>query len=311
VLVFGDKVAGYANYGRNRARSLHFEGEIYELYLRPEFQGLGFGRRLFTSARRDLMQSGLKSMVIWRCPTTTGDGILPRARRPDGGALLGEVRAEVARQGRFRLDQLKPSSLLWLISATRVRLSREIDTTFRTALFELSLLHCGLNRRYWRRSGAPNAKRSPDMRIDAIPIGVNPPHDVNVIVEVPLAASRSNTRWTRKPARWWSTASSIRRCAIPAITASSRTRCPATATLRRAGRQYPRDRAGRRDERAPVGVLLMEDEAGGDEKIIAVPSSKLTQRYDKVRTYSDLPDITLQQIQHFFEHYKDLEPANG
>ena len=39
MLVFGDKVAGYANYGRNRARSLHFEGEIYELYLRPEFQG--------------------------------------------------------------------------------------------------------------------------------------------------------------------------------------------------------------------------------------------------------------------------------
>ena len=65
LLQFGDKVAGYANYGRNRARSLHFEGEIYELYLRPEFQGLGFGRRLFTSARRDLMQSGLKSMVIW------------------------------------------------------------------------------------------------------------------------------------------------------------------------------------------------------------------------------------------------------
>ena len=65
VLVFGDKVAGYANYGRNRARSLHFEGEVYELYLRPEFQGLGFGRRLFTSAKRDLAQSGLKSMVVW------------------------------------------------------------------------------------------------------------------------------------------------------------------------------------------------------------------------------------------------------
>ena len=59
----------------------------------------------------------------------------------------------------------------------------------------------------------------------------------------------------------------------------------------------------------PVGVLLMEDEAGGDEKIIAVPSSKLTQRYDQVKNYSDLPDITLQQIQHFFEHYKDLEPG--
>jgi len=59
----------------------------------------------------------------------------------------------------------------------------------------------------------------------------------------------------------------------------------------------------------PVGVLIMEDEAGGDEKIIAVPVSKLTQRYDKVKTHSDLPDITLQQIQHFFEHYKDLEPG--
>jgi ribosomal protein S18 acetylase RimI-like enzyme len=65
ILAFGDKVAGYANYGRNRARSLFYDGEIYELYLRPEYQGLGFGRRLFTSARRDLGQSGLKSMVVW------------------------------------------------------------------------------------------------------------------------------------------------------------------------------------------------------------------------------------------------------
>jgi ribosomal protein S18 acetylase RimI-like enzyme len=65
ILAFGDKVAGYANYGRNRARSLFYEGEIYELYLRPEYQGLGFGRRLFTSARRDLAQSGLKSLVVW------------------------------------------------------------------------------------------------------------------------------------------------------------------------------------------------------------------------------------------------------
>jgi ribosomal protein S18 acetylase RimI-like enzyme len=72
VLCFGDKVAGYANYGRNRARSLQFEGEIYELYLRPEFQGLGFGRRLFASAKRDLVQSGLKSMVIWALSDNEG-----------------------------------------------------------------------------------------------------------------------------------------------------------------------------------------------------------------------------------------------
>jgi inorganic pyrophosphatase len=58
-----------------------------------------------------------------------------------------------------------------------------------------------------------------------------------------------------------------------------------------------------------VGVLLMEDEAGGDEKLVAVPSPKLTKRYEKVLNYKDLPQITLDQIQHFFEHYKDLEPG--
>jgi inorganic pyrophosphatase len=57
-----------------------------------------------------------------------------------------------------------------------------------------------------------------------------------------------------------------------------------------------------------VGVLLMEDEAGGDEKLIAVPASKLTQRYAKVENYTDLPEITIKQIEHFFAHYKDLEP---
>jgi inorganic pyrophosphatase len=58
-----------------------------------------------------------------------------------------------------------------------------------------------------------------------------------------------------------------------------------------------------------VGVLLMEDEAGGDEKLIAVPSSKLTRRYEQVANYTDLPQITLDQIEHFFAHYKDLEPG--
>jgi len=65
LLAFGDTIAGYANYGANRARSLKFDGEIYELYLRPEFQRLGFGRRLFNAARRDLAHGGRKSLVVW------------------------------------------------------------------------------------------------------------------------------------------------------------------------------------------------------------------------------------------------------
>ena len=54
-------------------------------------------------------------------------------------------------------------------------------------------------------------------------------------------------------------------------------------------------------------VLVMEDDSGKDEKIIAVPSPHLTRRYDGVKNYTDVPVITLQQIEHFFEHYKDLE----
>jgi inorganic pyrophosphatase len=59
----------------------------------------------------------------------------------------------------------------------------------------------------------------------------------------------------------------------------------------------------------PIGVLKMRDDGGGDEKIVAVPSAKLTKRYLHVLNYTDLPEITLEQIQHFFEHYKDLEPG--
>src|SRR4051812_929145 len=58
----------------------------------------------------------------------------------------------------------------------------------------------------------------------------------------------------------------------------------------------------------PVGVFLMQDEAGGDGKIVAVPAPRLTRRYEQVHDYTQLPEITVQQIQHFFEHYKDLEP---
>lgn len=57
----------------------------------------------------------------------------------------------------------------------------------------------------------------------------------------------------------------------------------------------------------PIGVLLMEDESGQDEKILAVPHAKLHPYYNDVKNYTDLPEILHEQISHFFEHYKDLE----
>lgn len=62
-------------------------------------------------------------------------------------------------------------------------------------------------------------------------------------------------------------------------------------------------------EARPVGVLLMEDEKGKDEKIIAVPASKTYPYFDHVQQTEDLPEILRQQIRHFFERYKDLEPG--
>ena len=59
----------------------------------------------------------------------------------------------------------------------------------------------------------------------------------------------------------------------------------------------------------PIGALLMEDEAGDDEKIIAVPVDALHPFYTNVRSYTDLPPILCEQIAHFFSHYKDLEPG--
>jgi inorganic pyrophosphatase len=57
----------------------------------------------------------------------------------------------------------------------------------------------------------------------------------------------------------------------------------------------------------PVGALLMQDEAGRDEKIIAVPVDALAPFYADIRSYRDLPPIMCEQIAHFFQHYKDLE----
>src|SRR5919204_688291 len=65
VLDFDETVRGYASYGRNRVPSLRYGGEIFELYIAPEFQGIGFGTRLFHAARKDLAAHGYPTVLVW------------------------------------------------------------------------------------------------------------------------------------------------------------------------------------------------------------------------------------------------------
>ena len=148
------------------------------------------------------------------------------------------------------------------------------------------------------------------MNLDAVSIGISPPHDVNVVIEVPiggepikyemdkaagaLVVDRFLYTAMRYPGNYGFIPHTLSGDGDPCdvIVANTRAIAPGAIMSCRI-----------------VGVLLMEDEAGGDEKLIAVPSAKLTRRYEHVVNHTDLPDITLQQIEHFFAHYKDLEPG--
>jgi inorganic pyrophosphatase len=148
------------------------------------------------------------------------------------------------------------------------------------------------------------------LRIDAISIGRDPPREVNVIVEVPvggepikyemdkaagtLVVDRFLYTAMRYPGNYGFVPHTLSDDGDPCdvLVASQRHIVPGAVIAVR-----------------PIGVLKMQDEAGGDEKIIAVPVSRLTQRYDKIQAHTDLPEITLKQIEHFFQHYKDLEPG--
>jgi inorganic pyrophosphatase len=148
------------------------------------------------------------------------------------------------------------------------------------------------------------------VRLDAISIGRNPPEEVNVIVEVPvggepikyemdkaagtLVVDRFLYTSMRYPGNYGFIPHTLSDDGDPCdvLIANQRGIVPGAIVAVR-----------------PVGVLRMQDEAGGDEKIIAVPVPRLTRRYEKVHEYLDLPDITLKQIEHFFQHYKDLESS--
>ena len=82
VVEFDNRVAGYATFGPCRTRSLARRGEIYELYVRPEYQGTGFGKRLFGEARRHLRANGLAGLLVW---ALTGNDLACRFYTALGG----------------------------------------------------------------------------------------------------------------------------------------------------------------------------------------------------------------------------------
>ncbi len=148
------------------------------------------------------------------------------------------------------------------------------------------------------------------MRIEAIAAGRNPPRDINVIIECPAGGEPIKyeldkeagvlvvDRFLHTPMRYPGNYGfvphtlSLDGDPIDVLVANTRPLFPGCVINCR-----------------PVGVLVMEDNSGEDEKILAVPSQSLTKRYDGVENYTDMPPITLAQIEHFFEHYKDLEPG--
>ena len=148
------------------------------------------------------------------------------------------------------------------------------------------------------------------MRLDAIKPGNKPPEDINVVIEVPvggepikyemdkasgaLVVDRFLYTPMRYPGNYGFVPHTLSRDGDPIDVLVCNTRAIVPGAIINC---------------RPVGVLVMEDDGGGDEKIIAVPSDKLTKRYEAVKTYTDLPKISVEQIEHFFAHYKDLEPG--
>ena len=148
------------------------------------------------------------------------------------------------------------------------------------------------------------------MDISKIPIGSNPPYDVNVIVEIPIGGVPVKYELDKESGamyvdRFLHTAMyypcnygfiphtlSDDGDPIDVLCLGSTTLMPGCVVRAR-----------------PVGVLLMEDESGLDEKILAAPHHELTPYYDDVKDFSDILPAQLARITHFFEHYKDLEPG--
>ncbi len=146
------------------------------------------------------------------------------------------------------------------------------------------------------------------MRIDQIPVGEAPPYDLNVIVEVPLGGV---------PVKYEMDKASGAMFVDRFLHTAMHYPCNygfVPHTLSEDGDPIDVLVAGRVPvvpgavvRSRPVGALMMRDEAGGDEKILSVPVDALSPFYEDISSYRDLPKLLINQIEHFFAHYKDLE----
>lgn len=148
------------------------------------------------------------------------------------------------------------------------------------------------------------------MDLDKIAIGANPPQDCNVVIEVPTGGIPVKYELDKDSGaifvdRFLHTAMyyPANYGFIPHTLASDGD--PVDAMVLGSAPVVP----GAVVRSRPVGALIMEDEAGLDEKILMVPVDKLNPFYTNVKSYTDVPEILQQQIEHFFQNYKALEPG--
>jgi len=146
------------------------------------------------------------------------------------------------------------------------------------------------------------------MNIDLIPTGDNPPHSINVIIEVPVGGEPVKYEFDKKsgalfvdrilhtPMRYPANYGFVPHTLSPdgdpldALVVARSPFIPGSVVRVR-----------------PIAVLMLEDEAGGDEKLLTVPVDATFPYYTNVGEKDDLPEIVMQQIEHFFTHYKDLD----
>ena len=147
------------------------------------------------------------------------------------------------------------------------------------------------------------------MDLSKIAIGVNPPHDIHAIIEItqggtPVKYEMDKASGAMMVDRFLHTAMYYpgNYGFIPHTLSSDGDPCDILVVTHQVALA-----AGCVVRCRPIGALLMEDESGPDEKIVAVPVDRLHPFYHGVQSYADLPPVLIEQIAHFFQHYKDLE----